>query len=162
MTPPPPLPNWRCVWALPEGPWLHFRYGKKSDINKDFISDVSFNYWNNLARTVNNLPTMRETGVQSLGQEDLLEKGTAAYSSIPAWRIPWTEEPDELQSTGSQRVRHDWATNTLISDGSFNYWNNLFLHTAFFSPSFTLFPNNYLGTTHGSGTIRYFVRIPGL
>ena len=45
--------------------------------------------------------------VQSLGQGDPLEKGMATRSSILAWRIPWTEEPGELQSIGSQRVRHD-------------------------------------------------------
>ena len=44
--------------------------------------------------------------VQSLGQEDPLEEGTATHSSILAWRIPWTEEAGRLQSTGSQRVRH--------------------------------------------------------
>ena len=53
---------------------------------------------------VNNLPTMQETQVQSLGQEDSLEKGMATHSSILAWRIPWTEEPGRLQSMGSQRV----------------------------------------------------------
>ena len=56
------------------------------------------------------LPAMQETSVWSLGWEDPLEKGMATLSSIPAWRIPWTEEPGGLQSTGSQRVRHDWAT----------------------------------------------------
>ena len=45
--------------------------------------------------------------VQSLGQEDPLEEGMAIHSSIPAWRIPWTEEPDGLQSMGSQRVGRD-------------------------------------------------------
>ena len=45
---------------------------------------------------------MQETQVQSLGREDLLEKETAAHSSVLAWRIPWTEEPGELQSMGSQ------------------------------------------------------------
>ena len=45
--------------------------------------------------------------VQSLGQEDPLEKGMAAHSSILAWRIPWTEEPGGLQSMGLPRVRHD-------------------------------------------------------
>ena len=50
--------------------------------------------------------------VQSLGQEDPLEKGMATHSSILAWRIPWTEEPGELQSMGSQRVRYDRMTNT--------------------------------------------------
>ena len=56
------------------------------------------------------LPAMQETWVQSLGWEDSLEKEMATHSSIPAWRIPWTEEPGGLQSMGSQRVRHDWAT----------------------------------------------------
>ena len=53
---------------------------------------------------------MRQTRVQSLGREDPLEKEMAIHSSILAWRIPWTEKPSRLQSTGSQRVRHDWAT----------------------------------------------------
>ena len=53
---------------------------------------------------------MWETWIRSLGREDPLEKGTATHSSILAWKIPWTEEPGRLQSTGSQRVRHDWAT----------------------------------------------------
>ena len=51
---------------------------------------------------VKNPPAMWETWVQPLGWEDLLEKGTATHSSIPAWRIPWTEEPGRLQSMGSQ------------------------------------------------------------
>ena len=51
---------------------------------------------------------MWETQVQFLGQEDPLEKGMATHFSIPAWRTPWTEEPGELWSMGSQRVGHDW------------------------------------------------------
>ena len=51
--------------------------------------------------------TMRETQVQSLGGEDLLEKEMATHSSILAQKIPWTEEPGRLQSMGSQRVGHD-------------------------------------------------------
>ena len=50
---------------------------------------------------------MRETQVQSLGQEDPLEKEMATHYSTLAWRIPWTEEPGGLQSMGLQRVRHD-------------------------------------------------------
>ena len=50
-----------------------------------------------------------ETRLQSLGQEDLLEKEMATHSNIPAWKIPWTEEPDWLQSMVCQRVRCDWA-----------------------------------------------------
>jgi len=50
---------------------------------------------------------MRETWIQSLGEEDPLEKEMATHSSIPTWKIPWTEEPGRLQSMGSQRVGHD-------------------------------------------------------
>ena len=60
-----------------------------------------------MAQMVKNLPVMQETQVQSLGQEDPLEKGIATHSSIFAWRIPWTEEPGRLQSIGSQRVKHN-------------------------------------------------------
>ena len=60
-----------------------------------------------MAQTVKRLPTMRETWVQSLGLEDLLEKEMAKHSSILAWKIPWMEEPGKLQSMGSQRVGHD-------------------------------------------------------
>ena len=56
---------------------------------------------------VKNLPVIWETGIRSLGQEDLLGKGMATHSSILAWRMSWTEEPGGLQSMGLQRVRHD-------------------------------------------------------
>ena len=54
--------------------------------------------------------------VRSQGQEDPLEGGMATHSSILAWRIPWTEEPDRLQSMESQRVGYDWATFTLLQN----------------------------------------------
>ena len=60
-----------------------------------------------MAQTVKRLPTMWETRVRSLGQEDPLEKEMATYSSTLAWKIPWTEERGRLQSMGSQRVGHD-------------------------------------------------------
>ena len=62
-----------------------------------------------MAQRIKRLPAMWETPVRSLGQEDPLEKEMATQSSILSWRIPWTEEPDKLQSTGSQGVRHDIA-----------------------------------------------------
>ena len=65
-----------------------------------------------VAQMVKHPPTMQETWVRSLSQEDPLEKDMATPCSILAWRIPQTEEPGRLQSMGSQRVRHDWATNT--------------------------------------------------
>ena len=55
---------------------------------------------------------MQETQIQSLGQEDPLEEEMATHSRLLAWRIPWTEEPGGLQPIGSQRVGHNWATNT--------------------------------------------------
>ena len=60
-----------------------------------------------MAQTVKRLPTIRETRVQSLDREDLLEKEMATHSSILAWKISWTEKPGGLQSMGSQRVGHD-------------------------------------------------------
>ena len=60
-----------------------------------------------MAQTVKSQPAMQETQVQSLGQEDLLEKEMATHSSILAWKIPWMEEPGGLQSMGWQRVGRD-------------------------------------------------------
>ena len=56
------------------------------------------------SQMVKNLPAMREIQVQSLGREGRLEKGTAAHSSILAWRVPWTEEPGGLQSMGCKEL----------------------------------------------------------
>ena len=60
-----------------------------------------------LVSLVKNLPAKQETLIRSLGQEDPLEKGLATHSSILAWRIPWTEEPDGIQYIGLQRVGHN-------------------------------------------------------
>ena len=60
-----------------------------------------------MAQTVKNLPVMWETRFDFLGQEDRLVKGMAPHSSTLDWKIPWMEEPDRLQSMGSQRVGHD-------------------------------------------------------
>ena len=68
-----------------------------------------------MTQTVKNLPAIQESQVQSLGPENPLEKGMAPHSSILAWRIPWTEEPDGLQSTGPQKVRHNRPTNSTTS-----------------------------------------------
>ena len=60
-----------------------------------------------MVQTVKHLPTMQETGVRFLGQEDPLEKAMAIHSSTLAWKIPWTEDPGRLQSVESQRVGQD-------------------------------------------------------
>ena len=71
-----------------------------------------------VAQRLKRLPPVQQTRVWSLGGEDPLEKEMVTHSSILAWRIPWTEEPSRLQSMGSQRVGHDWAT-------SLHFWNIL-------------------------------------
>ena len=73
---------------------------------------------------VKNLPALQETWVQSLSQEDPLEKGIATHSRILAYRIPWTEELGKLHSMGSQRVRDD-ATNTFTFTG--HKWIQVFV-----------------------------------
>ena len=60
-----------------------------------------------MAQMVKSLPALQETCLRSLGREDPLENEMATYSSILAWKIPWTEEPGRLQSMGSQRVGHN-------------------------------------------------------
>ena len=67
---------------------------------------------------VKNPPAMQETWVQSLGQEDSLEKEMAIHSSILAWEIPWTEEPGGIQSMGLQRVGYNLATTQQTQDTS--------------------------------------------
>ena len=71
------------------------------------VSDFIFGGASLVAQRLKRLPPMWETRVQSLGQEDPLEKEMAIHSSILAWRIPWMEKRSRLQSTGLQRVRHD-------------------------------------------------------
>ena len=71
------------------------------------ISMDSLNLASLVAQTVKCLPAMWETWVRSLGREDTLEKEMATHSSTLAWKIPWLEEPDRLQSMGSHRVRSD-------------------------------------------------------
>ena len=65
-------------------------------------------FWASLvAQVVKNLPAVQETWILSLALEDPLGKGVATHSTVLAWRIPWTDEPGELQSRGLQRIRHE-------------------------------------------------------
>ena len=78
---------------------------KKKEENREYVN--TDNTVSLMVQMVKNPPVMQETQVQSLSQEDPLEKGIAIYSSTLAWRIPWTEEPGRLQYIGLQRVGHD-------------------------------------------------------
>ena len=68
-----------------------------------------------VAQRLKFLPAVWETWVRSLGWEDPLEKEMATHSSTVAWRIPWMEKPGGLQSTGLQRVEHDWVTSLTLN-----------------------------------------------
>ena len=77
----------------------------------DTTEQLSLSLWaSQVAQMVKCLPAIQETQVQSLGQEDPLEKEMATHSSTLVWKIPWTEEPGRLQPMGSQRVGHDCMT----------------------------------------------------
>ena len=77
-----------------------------------FSSGVSKRWAPPMVQQVKNSPANEETQVRFLDWEDTLEKEMAIHSSILAWGIPWTEEHGGLQSTGSQRVRHNWANDS--------------------------------------------------
>ena len=107
-------------------------------------------YWASLVSQMAKNPLImqeeQETWVWSLGQEDTLEKGMAVHSSI-SWKIPCTEEPGGLLSMGSQRVRHDWETNTLTLSRLIeqNELNNILKITGIWR---SLINNNSLPTLH--------------
>ena len=102
---------WRISWMEEPG---RLQSMASQRVGHDWPQKQQHTYmWGFLAaQMVKSLPAMQETWVWSLGQVDPLEKGMATFSSILTWRIPWTEEPGGLQSMGSQRVWHNWMTNT--------------------------------------------------
>ena len=93
---------------------------------------IELPYASLVAQWLKRLPGMQETQVRSLGREDPLEKEMPTHSSILAWRIPWRREPGRLQSTGSQRVGHDWATS--LSLFPFMHWRRQWQPTPVFLP----------------------------
>ena len=93
-------------WIIFVFPWK--RHNRKR--RQENWNCLSFERTSLVAQMIKHLSTMRETRVRALGWEDPLEKEMAIHSTTIAWKIPWTEEPGRLQSMGSQRVRHDWAT----------------------------------------------------
>ena len=96
-----------------------------------------------VAQTIKRLPTMREPWVQSLGQEDLLEKEMATHSSVLAWKIPWTEEPGTLQSMGPK----EWEDTAERLHFHFQNQNHLKcpLHTIIFIKQENLYSESHLG-----------------
>ena len=115
-----------AVWWSILPPWsLHLPFGflllrrgvllRRGGISKKSELGLRELWASLVAQMVKTLPAMQEIRVQSLRLEDPLEKEMATHSSILAWKIPWTEEPGGLQSIGSQRVRHNWATKILTT-----------------------------------------------
>ena len=146
---------------LPEG---------NSLLEKPLVAPQTINFWASLvAQRLKGLPPMQETWVRSLGWEDPLEKEMVTHSSILAWRIPWTEKPGRLQSTGLQRVGHDWATSLTHSTINFHpsfltyrwaAWNSQLLHS---SPSVSetayCSPNKPRGAIWEKGVTNYLYPI---
>ena len=134
------------------------------------IFELPWWLWASLvAQRVKRLPAMWDTWVRSLGREDPLEKEVATHSSILAWRIPWTEEPGRLESTGSQRVRYDWATSLSLclkcSLGISNFLEEIsgLSHSIVFLPCtdhcgrLSYLSLLFIGTLHSNGYIFPFL-----
>ena len=103
---------------------------------------------------VKNLPAVQKTRVRSLGWEDPLEKEMVTHFSILAWKISWTEEPGGLQSMGSQRVGHDWVTNTqhVMSGTSISSY----LEFSEFLRCRLIFSSDVISFSHSSCKTRHF------
>ena len=99
------LLSWKRIHLQCRRPWFDFWGGKIPRRRERLPTPVFLGFL--MAQMVKNLPAVRETWVPPLGQEDPLEEGMAAHSSILAWRVPWTEEPGGLQSMGLQRFGQD-------------------------------------------------------
>ena len=108
-----------CIWLKAEQHiFKWFFLFKLCLLYKEIIQHlllISYYRASLVAQMVKNLPAMWETWVRSLGWEDPPEEGMATHSSLLAWRIPWTQESGGLQSMGSPRVRHSWATKRSIA-----------------------------------------------
>jgi len=105
----------RNDWATELNSWIFQKQPHMPSSGYFFWFPIPWESWwaSLVTQGVKNLPAMQETQVWLLGQEYPLEEEMGTHSSILAWRIPWIKEPGRLQSMGSQRIRHDWKTNTL-------------------------------------------------
>ena len=117
---------WFC-FLRPKHTSRTFSWEKSENVKKrgeEIVKEELFESWRLKAgacRMVKNLPVTQKIRVRSLGQGDPLEEGMAIHSIILAWKIPWTEKTGGLQTTGSQRVRHDLATEQLLKAESAEY-----------------------------------------
>ena len=119
------------------GGFYSFDYVFRSDEARWYFSKCL------VAQLVKNPPAMQEMWIRFFGQKDPLEKGMATHSRILAWRIAWAEEPGGLQSMGSQRVRHDWATNTSsLHFKLLNYKSSYFIYLSVFPCAINFLPHN--------------------
>ena len=146
-----------ATWSLVPLPflkpaWTSGVHGSRTTPQRIFIillqihhlySNISRTWASLVAQTVKNLPIMQETWVRSLGQEDRTEKGMAIHSNILAWRVPRTEEPNDLQSMGSLRVGHDWETSLLLF--TFMRWRRKWQPTPVFLPGESQGPGSLVG-----------------
>ena len=102
---------WKIPWLEEPG---QLQSMESQSVGHEWVTSHSLSFYNLyglfVTQTVKHLPTMWETRVQSLGQEDPLEKEMATHSSILAWKIPWMKDPGRLQSIGLQKVGHNWVT----------------------------------------------------
>ena len=117
MSPAPPLTVSLPSSSVPRVLFLQFGclspfgqeaiFSQRRHFPAGLLSELTLFIWVSLvAQTVKKLPPVQETQVQSVGQEDPLEKGMVTRSSVLAWKIPWAEEPGGLQPMGSHRVGH--------------------------------------------------------
>ena len=106
---------WAAVYGVSQS-WTRLKR-----LSSNSLSSIVFGFHGDSDGKESACHAIHKTWVQSLGWEDPLEKEMETHSSVLAWRIPWTEEPGRLQSMGSQRVRHEWVTNTSTFQYSINY-----------------------------------------
>ena len=111
--------RWTWVWVSSGSWWwtgglaCRSPWGHKESNTTERLNWTEWSHVSLVTQMVKNPSAVQKTWVWSLGQEDALEKGMTTHFSILAWKIPWTsEEPGRRQPMGSQRVRHDWMTNT--------------------------------------------------
>ena len=156
--------SWMKAGILLWTPFLLKTHWPIAALSPSIFNHLSACWASLVAQRVKHLPAMQETWVRFLDQEDPLEKEMAIYSSTLAWKIPWTEKPCRLQSMGSQRVGHDWATSlSLYQHASMlKYINSLFMISSDSIPRYSLNFFQPSITSHLVGWLDPFISSPKL